>query len=167
MQYISRYTSPVGSITLASDGEALLGLWFDGQKFFADTLGDEYEEKELPIFMEAKNWLDVYFSGRDLGYMPPVKLKASPFRMQVWEILKKIPFGSTVTYGEIAKEIEKITGKRASAQAVGGAVGHNPVSVIVPCHRVVGAGGVLTGYAGGVDKKQYLLNLEREVILHR
>lgn len=161
MHYTNEYLSPLGAITIASNGTELTGLWFNGQKYFADTLGGEYEAKSLPVFEETRRWLDIYFSGQNPSFVPPLKLCASPFRMQVWEILKGIPYGQTVTYGEIARILEEKNGKRMSAQAVGGAVGHNPISIIVPCHRVVGANGSLTGYAGGIDKKIRLLELEK------
>ncbi len=142
---------------MASDGDALCGLWFDGQRFFASTLG-EHETRDLPVFRETRRWLDVYFSGKDPGFTPPLSLGGTPFRRTVWEELLRIPFGQTVTYGEIADRIGALS--RTSPRAVGGAVGHNPVSLIVPCHRVVGAGGALTGYAGGLDLKRRLLLLE-------
>ena len=161
MQYITHYQSPLGGITISSDGTALTGLWFDGQKYFASTLGADYKTKDLPIFTEAKRWLDMYFSGKEPDFTPPLALNGSPFRMAVWQILQSIPYGQTITYGDIARQLAAQTGKaRMSAQAVGGAVGHNPISIIVPCHRVVGAGGSLTGYAGGIDKKVQLLELE-------
>lgn len=160
MQFIDRYLTPLGSVTMASDGRSLTGLWFDGQKYYADTLHGEYVEKETDVFRQTKNWLDIYFSGKAPGFIPPLVLSGSPFRMRVWEILKSISFGKTVTYGGISKILEKETGDRVSAQAVGGAVGHNPISIIVPCHRVIGADGSLTGYAGGIDKKTELLRIE-------
>ena len=161
MKYILHYASPLGGITLASDGEALTGLWFDGQKYYSDTLKKEYKEKELPIFKQTKKWLDVYFGGDGPDFTPPFKMKTTPFRKAVWEIMLTIPYGKTMTYGEITLIIAKEKGvKKMSAQAVGGAVGHNPISLIIPCHRVVGANGNLTGYAGGIDKKLKLLNLE-------
>lgn len=161
MFYISKYNSPIGGITLASNGKELTGLWFDGQKYFADNLPKEREEKELPIFVQTKKWLDIYFSSKAPDFTPPLSMDGiSPFRKRVWEIMLAIPFGETITYGEIAKQIEKETGKRVSAQAVGGAVGHNSVSLVIPCHRVVGTNGSLTGYAGGIDKKVWLLKTE-------
>ena len=161
MQYITHYQSPLGGITISSDGIALTGLWFDGQKYFASTLGADYKEKDLPVFAEAKRWLDIYFSGREPSFTPPLSLNGSAFRMAVWQILQSIPYGQTITYGDIAKQLAAQQGKaKMSAQAVGGAVGHNPISIIVPCHRVVGAGSSLTGYAGGIDKKVQLLELE-------
>ena len=161
MEYTAHYDSPLGGITLSSDGEALLGLWFDGQKLFAATLDPDHEEKDCPVFDQAKRWLDVYFCGRDPGFTPPLRMKSTAFRRAVWEILLAIPFGRTMTYGEIAAELARGNGlARMSAQAVGGAVGHNPISLIVPCHRVVGADGSLTGYAGGLERKRRLLALE-------
>lgn len=161
MQYITHYQSPLDSITISSDGTSLTGLWFDGQKYFASTLGADYKEKDLPVFTEAKRWLDIYFSGREPDFTPPLSLKGSAFRMAVWQILQSIPYGQTITYGDIARQLAAQTGKaRMSAQAVGGAVGHNNISIIVPCHRVIGAGGSLTGYAGGIAKKVQLLELE-------
>lgn len=162
MQYINRYTSPIGKITMASDGEALTGLWFDGQKYFALYLDKDNEEKDLPIFDMAKKWLDIYFSGKEPNFKLPLKFTGSEFQNEVWEILYAIPYGKTVTYGEIAKELANRRGiGKMSAQAVGGAVGKNEISVIVPCHRVVGSNGSLTGYAGGIDKKISLLKLEK------
>ena len=161
MQYITHYQSPLGGITISSDGTAITGLWFDGQKYFASTLGADYKEKDLPVFTEAKRWLDIYFSGREPDFTPPLSLNGSAFRMTVWQILQSIPYGQTITYDDIAKQLAAQQGKaKMSAQAVGGAVGHNPISIIVPCHRVVGTGGSLTGYAGGIDKKVQLLELE-------
>lgn len=162
MDYIHHYDSSLGGITLASDGNALIGLWFDGQKYYADTLDNDHEEKSLPIFDQADKWLDIYFSGKDPAFTPQLTMRGTPFRKTVWEILLKIPFGQTMTYGEIADRISKQNGhSRMSAQAVGGAVGHNPISLIIPCHRVIGADGSLTGYAGGIDRKIKLLSLEK------
>ena len=161
MQYTDTYESPMGRITIAGDGESLTGLWFDGQKYYADTLGPAHEETDLPVFRQTKKWLDLYFHGENPDFTPSLKLAGSPFRLMVWEILKQIPYGTVLTYGEIADMIAEKQGlKTMSAQAVGGAVGHNPISVIVPCHRVVGRGGSLTGYAGGIDKKIRLLRIE-------
>lgn len=162
MIYIYKYNSPLGGLTIASSGTALTGLWIDGQKYFGDTLPEEQEEKELPVFDEAKRWLDLYFQGKVPDFTPPLCMKGTPFRKAVWEILLSIPYGETMTYGEIADIVAKQKGiSRMSAQAVGGAVGHNPISIIVPCHRVVGTNGSLTGYAGGIDKKIKLLTLEK------
>ena len=162
MDYIASYQSPLGGITLASDGTALIGLWFNEQKYFADTIGIDRIEKNLPIFKEAKKWLDIYFSGKEPDFTPALKMRTTPFRQRVWEIMRTIPFGQTMTYGRIAEKIAKEKGlKQMSAQAVGGAVGHNAISLIIPCHRVVGTNGSLTGYAGGLDKKVQLLKLEK------
>ena len=162
MQYTSHYQSPIGNILLAADEIGLTGLWFEGQKYFALYLDKEHEEKELPIFEQTKRWLDVYFSGKEPDFSVPLHFTGTDFQNEVWEILYSIPYGTTMTYGEIAKQIAAKRGlKRMSAQAVGGAVGHNEISIIVPCHRVVGSNGSLTGYAGGIDKKIWLLTLEK------
>ena len=160
MDYVYRYDSPVGKMTIASDGTALTGLWFDGQKYFAGTLSEPYEEKILPVFEDTISWLDTYFSGEIPDFTPELSVQSTPFRKAVWDILLTIPYGQTITYGEIADIIAQQTGKKMSAQAVGGAVGHNPVSIIIPCHRVVGADGSMTGYAGGIVRKKFLLELE-------
>ncbi len=161
MQYTTTYQSPLGEILLAADDIGLTGLWFDGEKFYADSLDPEHEERMVPVFELVKKWLDIYFSGRKPDFMPPVHMIGSEFRRQVWKILREIPYGETITYGALAKRIAEEKGlKRMSAQAVGGAVGHNEISIIMPCHRVVGSDGSLTGYAGGIDKKERLLMLE-------
>ncbi len=161
MQYISSYKSPLGNILMVADEIGLIGLWFEEQKYFAFSLDAVHEEKELPIFEKTKEWLSIYFSGEEPDFQLPIHLDGTDFQKQVWQILCEIPYGETVTYGEIAKRLAKERGiKRMSAQAVGGAVGHNPISIIVPCHRVVGSNGSLTGYAGGIDKKKALLKLE-------
>ena len=162
MVYKHLYISQLGGITLAGNNESLTGLWFDGQKFFPHKLISESIELELPIFTQTCNWLDIYFSGRIPDFIPPISLNTTPFRKAVYDILLTIPYGQTMTYGEIANIIAEQNGvERMSAQAVGGAVGHNPVSIIIPCHRVVGADGRLTGYAGGLDRKIELLKLEK------
>ena len=162
MEYIHHYDSPLGGITMASDGNALTGLWFDGQKYFGNGLDNNIRDESLPVFDQTDQWLDIYFSGKAPGFTPPLNMKTTPFRKEVWEILLTIPFGKTMTYGEIADRIAGQNGlSRMSAQAVGGAVGHNAISLIIPCHRVVGANGSLTGYAGGIDKKAKLLALEQ------
>mgnify|MGYP000934857446 FL=1 len=156
MLFLTHYASPLGPILLAADETGLTGLWFEGQKYFPSFLGVDYQEKETPVLTETARWLDVYFSGKDPDILPPLHPQGSPFRQAVWNILLTIPRGQTMTYGEIARRL----GVR-SAQAVGGAVGHNEISIIVPCHRVVGTNGSLTGYAGGIDKKIKLLQLEK------
>ena len=162
MNCIYKYSSPIGSITMASNGTALTGLWFDGQKYFVQTLSGGYEEKLLPVFEETVKWLNIYFSGEIPDFTPELSVQSTPFRKAVWDILQTIAYGQTMTYGEIAESLAHQTGKKKmSAQAVGGAVGHNPISIIIPCHRVVGADGRLTGYAGGLKRKQFLLDIER------
>lgn len=162
MTYIYHYHSPIGGITVSSNGCEITGLWFDGQKYFGDTLPKYYEEKNLPIFEETKKWLAIYFNGKAPDFTPPLKMDTTPFRKAVWEIMLTIPFGQTMTYSEIADRIAGQRGlARMSAQAVGGAVGHNSISLIIPCHRVVGTNGSLTGYAGGIEKKAQLLTMEK------
>lgn len=168
MNYTHHYESPLGGITMASDGEKLIGLWFDGQRYFADCLTKEHEENELPIFDQTDRWLNLYFSGKAPDFTPPLNMITTEFRKAVWEIMLDIPYGKTITYSEIAKKIAKQKGiAQMSAQAVGGAVGHNSISIIIPCHRVVGANGCLTGYAGGIDKKFKLLELEGAQVKNR
>ena len=156
MDYTFHYDSPLGGITLSSDGEALTGLWFDGQKYFARTLGQEHAEKPLPVFDETARWLELYFAGTVPDFTPKLNPRGTSFQRAVWDVLLTIPWGQTTSYGEIARKL----GCR-SARAVGGAVGRNPISLIIPCHRVLGADGSLTGYAGGADKKRSLLELEQ------
>lgn len=161
MDYIDHYESPLGGLTLASDGEALTGLWFDRQKYFGDTLAGAAEERPLPVFTQTREWLDLYFRGKVPEFMPPLEMRTTAFRKAVWEILLTIPYGKTMTYGEIAARIAEQRGMEAmSARAVGGAVAHNSISILIPCHRVVGTGGNLTGYSAGLEKKIYLLELE-------
>lgn len=162
MMYTQNYESPLGSILLAADETGLTGLWFRGEKYFADVLDPDHTERETPVLQQAKRWLDVYFSGQEPDFTPPLHPVGSPFRQEVWALLLQIPYGQTTTYGELAKQIAAKHGlARMSAQAVGGAVGHNEISIIIPCHRVVGTSGSLTGYAGGMDKKVKLLTLEK------
>ena len=161
MTFIQHYNSPLGGILLTADEIGLTGLWFNGQKYFARSLPAEYTEQNTPALSEAKRWLEVYFTGKKPDFMPPLHIVGSAFRRAVWEILLQIPYGKTTTYGEIAQQLAKKQKlPRMSAQAVGGAVGHNEISIIIPCHRVVGTNGSLTGYAGGIDKKIKLLELE-------
>ena len=161
--YTTRLESPLGGITLDSDGESLTGLWFDGSRNEPKrTAGGRVCDPEQPVFHETRRWLDVYFSGRQPDFTPAYRLvDATPFREEVVREMLEIPFGATATYGEIAAKIAKRHGlARMSAQAVGGAVGWNPICLIIPCHRVVGAHGVLTGYGGGIQNKEALLALE-------
>ena len=161
MTFIQHYDSPFGDILLAADDIGLTGLWFDGAKYYADNLPEKHAANETPILAEVRRWLDIYFDGRKPDFTPPLNPIGSRFRKDVWEILLQIPYGQTVTYGDIAWKLAEKRGlARMSAQAVGGAVGHNKISVIIPCHRVVGTIGSLTGYAGGIDKKIRLLELE-------
>ena len=149
MEYIYHYPSPLGEILLSGNDSSLTGLWFEGQKYYADTLTLPREERLTPVFEQTLDWLEIYFTGQDPAFLPPLSPRGTPFRKAVWDVLLTIPYGQTRTYGP-----------HMSAQAVGGAVGHNPISLLIPCHRVVGADGSLTGYAGGVDKKAQLLKLE-------
>lgn len=166
MEYICRYNSPLGWITMKSDGESLTGLWFECQRYFPKDL-PEARENGAFLFEDARRWLDIYFGGQIPPFTPKLRLNGSQFRQLVWRILLTIPYGQTMTYGEIARIVADECGvKRMSAQAVGSAVGHNPISVIVPCHRVLGAGGSLTGYAGGIERKKMLLEMERMTKTH-
>ena len=162
MLYYKKLASPLGEITLRSDGEALTGLWFADDKHYGakDIAGAALAD--LDVFMQAEAWLAEYFAGREPKVSVPLKLQGSEFQMQVWRLLQDIPYGRLVSYGDIAKKIAAQKGvARMSAQAVGGAVGHNPLCIIVPCHRVVGANGSLTGYGGGMWRKVRLLELEK------
>lgn len=161
MQYTARYKSPLGDILLASDDAGLTGLWFEGQRYFALHLAADHIEKETDILMQAKKWLDIYFSGHEPDFLPPIHVEGTSFHREVCEIMLSIPYGKTMTYGEIAQIIASRRGiGKMSARAVGGAVGHNEISIIIPCHRVVGANGNLTGYGGGISRKIRLLELE-------
>lgn len=165
MIYTTKIPSPAGKITLASDGIHLIGLWFDGQQYFAHTIKEETKESPgLLIFTQTRDWLDRYFSGRrpairELSLRPD----GSAFRREVWKLLCEIPYGEVTTYGAIARKIAAGRGReKMSAQAVGGAIGHNPISIIIPCHRVIGSDGSLTGYGGGLELKQKLLTFEKQ-----
>lgn len=163
MIHTTLYSSPVGSITLAEEGGSLTGLWLEGQKHFAASLKNVPEEKaDLPIFSAARKWLDAYFNGQNPAISDlPLAPQGGDFRQGVWHILCEIPYGTCITYGDIAKKMAvKMNRSGMSSQAVGGAVGNNPISIIIPCHRVVGANGNLTGYGGGLEKKKQLLALE-------
>lgn len=162
-QYTQYYLSPLGKILIASTDTAITGLWFEGQKHFGSTLADGWEgkAKALPsprvaVLDETVEWLNDYFAGQQPTFTPPLHLIGTPFQQQVWQYLTTIPYGAVTTYGKIAKAV----GIR-SARAVGAVVGRNPITLIIPCHRVIGAAGKLTGYAGGLHRKQALLTLER------
>ncbi|WP_251446969.1 methylated-DNA--[protein]-cysteine S-methyltransferase [Vermiculatibacterium agrestimuris] len=154
MLYTAHYDAPVGMLTLAGDGRYLTGLWIEGQKYFLASLTELPETvDDLPVFKQVKAWLDAYFAGeRPTPENLPLKPEGTAFQRSVWARLKEIPYGQVSTYGALAERLGT-----ASARAVGGAVGHNPISIILPCHRVVGAHGSLVGYAGGLDKKRWLL----------
>lgn len=173
MEYISHCTSPLGGITIASSEHAITGLWFDGQKYYAAGLDLDWVSEQLrqtrggrpenfpPVMLAARRWFDQYFLGQEPGFLPPLEPKGTAFQKRVWDILLTIPYGTTITYGQIASRIASEQGlPHMSAQAVGGAVGHNPISILIPCHRVIGSSGSLTGYAGGLDRKVRLLQLE-------
>lgn len=162
MIYTTHYESPLGMICMAADENGLKGVWFEKQKYFASGIEkNETKEQTSPVLEQTKEWLKLYFSGKNPEFLPALSPDGSEFRKAVWKILLTIPYGKTMTYGEIAKKIAAQTGKeKMSAQAVGGAVGHNPISILIPCHRVVGTNGSLTGYAGGIEKKTALLKLE-------
>lgn len=163
IMYYSLYKSPVGQLTIASDGENIIGLWLEGQKYFGSTLfGERVLAKDMAVLNQAVNWLERYFAGKKpLPSELPLAPEGSEFRRAVWDVLCQIPYGEVITYGDIAKKIAAMKGvETMSAQAVGGAVEHNPISIIIPCHRVVGSNGNLTGYAGGIAVKQKLLKHE-------
>ena len=162
MYYKMMYESPLGPMILAASDTALVGAWFEGQKYCYGALqGEVLREEDTPILRKAAHWLDDYFAGRMPAIMTlPLAPQGSEFRRLVWYLLCQIPYGQTTTYGDLANQVEERTGKKMSAQAIGGAVGHNPISIIIPCHRVLGANGRATGYAGGIDKKIALLHLE-------
>lgn len=165
MNYICKYRSPLGDITLSADNIGLTGLWFDGQKYYAAPTSCVCREPLLPVFVETRRWLDCYFSGVAPSFFPSIHIDSTLFRTTVWDILRTIPYGTTTTYKSISLIVARRLGiPSMSAQAVGGAVAHNPISIIIPCHRVVAADGALTGYAGGIDRKRSLLMLERSGI---
>lgn len=162
MTYTLHYDSPLGGILLAADETGLTGLWFEGEKYYADSLPAEHRERETTVLTDTIRWLDIYFRGVEPDFTPPLHPAGSGFRNAVWELLLQIPYGHTTTYGELARRLasqKKLS--KMSAQAIGGAVGHNEISIIIPCHRVVGTDGSLTGYAGGIEKKVRLLELEK------
>ena len=169
MLYKTHYESPLGDLLLTADDKGLTGVWFDGQKYFAYGLAESEacEEQENSILTEAKRWLDIYFAGKEPAFSVPLHPIGTVFQQRVWNFLRTIPYGNTVTYGEIAKRLAAENGlAHLSAQAVGGAVGRNPISILIPCHRVIGADGSLIGYAGGIERKRALLTLEREGVVN-
>lgn len=162
MRYVCEYHSPIGELILEADGDNLVGIWFADSKYSTKVLNGDREQLETAVITQTKQWLDIYFQGKQPNFTPKLNLIGTDFQKDVWNILLQIPFGKTVAYGDIATQLAAAYGlKRMSAQAVGQAVGRNPIGIIVPCHRVVGANGSLTGYAGGIDKKAFLLQLER------
>ena len=167
MNYYIEYQAPIGDLLIISDGENIIWLGVSGQKYAENVLQDSVLNSNLQIFADVRQWLDLYFSGVEPPFAIPLAPTGTFFRRAVWDILCEIPYGEVLTYGDIAKKIAKQQGKeRMSAQAVGGAVGHNPISILIPCHRVVGAGGNLTGFASGMEKKIKLLGLEHIDMQH-
>ena len=165
MYYKNYYQSPIGKIFLIAEDNFLIGLYFEAQKYFPQEIFDQIEKKNLEIFDVTKKWLDIYFNGYEPDFLPPLKMLGTDFQIEVWKLLLKIPYGKITTYGELSKVIAYQRNlQRFSAQAIGGAVGKNKISIIIPCHRVIGSDGSLTGYAGGIDKKSRLLNLEKCLI---
>lgn len=163
MTFIQHYDFPLGRILLSADDAGLTGLWFEGQRHYAATLPEDVQTKETPALREGRRWLDMYFAGNEPDFLPPLHPMGSAFQLSVWHILLEIPYGATTTYGAIAKRLAKERGlPQMSAQAIGSAVGRNPISLIIPCHRVIGRNGRLTGYAGGLHRKAYLLALEKK-----
>lgn len=161
MIYTSQYSSPLGAITLTCDEDAVIGLWFNGQRHSGNVLPDAIKTNSHPLLKEAVRWLDIYFAGQKPDFLPPLRYDSTAFRKMVCDIMLTIPYGKTMTYGEIAAMIAEELGiGKMSAQAVGGAVGHNPIAIMIPCHRVIGANGSLIGYGGGIDRKVKLLELE-------
>lgn len=161
MHFVQPYLSPLGPITLASNGNELIGLWFEGQKHYAQGLSIRNQVADLPVFDETRRWLDIYFGGQCPDFTPPISLAVSDFRRAVYQALLEIPFGATQTYAQVSQRVAALLGREhMSAQATGGAIGRNPISIIIPCHRVIGTDGSLTGYAGGLDRKRSLLALE-------
>lgn len=160
MMYAQRFASPLGEMLLACDEVGLVGVWFEGQRYFPDRSAFQFVSH--PILSQTVKWLDEYFKGSKPAYLPPLHLRGSDFQLEVWSLLCEISYGEIVTYSDLARRIAARRGLSSmSAQAVGGAVGHNPISILIPCHRVVGANGSLTGYAGGLERKEWLLKWEK------
>lgn len=169
MEYVDHYLSPLGPITMASDGDSIIGLWFDGQRYDRLTIGSQcVEGASLSVFELTRNWLDQYFGGGVPVFVPPLRVVGSEFKRMVADVMLSIPYGCTTTYGQIAHDVAVRMGRdRMSSQAVGGAVGHNAISLIIPCHRVLGSDGSLTGYAGGLARKRALLIHEGVLLKQR
>lgn len=164
MLYKTIYHSPIGALTLGADEIHLVGLWLAGQKYFGAGYQEPFAERaDHPVLQKAEQWLKDYFAGKRPAISDlPLRPQGSPFRKRVWQILREIPYGQVITYGDIARRLAQEQGQKSmSAQAVGSAVGHNPISIIIPCHRVVGANGSLKGYAGGLVAKRWLLRHEK------
>ncbi|MDN6242803.1 MAG: methylated-DNA--[protein]-cysteine S-methyltransferase [Tetragenococcus koreensis] len=160
MIYMNKTDSPLGPLVLTSDGENLTGLWFENRS----TIQESWQEKELPIFTETQSWLQEYFTGKDPAWMLPVKPEGTDYRKNVWKALLEVPYGETASYKDIAQMVDAASpDRKTSARAVGGAVGKNPISIIIPCHRIIGSDGDLTGYGGGIDRKINLLELEKSL----
>lgn len=156
MCFAAHYDTPIGGMTMTSNGVALTALWFEGTR--TTCLEGMTSVTALPVFDETRRWLDLYFAGEKPGFIPPLAPRGTPFQKQVWDMLLTIPYGKTVSYGDLARRISPTM----SAQAIGGAVGRNPIGIIIPCHRVIGADGSLTGYGGGLERKQWMLEMERK-----
>ncbi|MBO4889259.1 MAG: methylated-DNA--[protein]-cysteine S-methyltransferase [Firmicutes bacterium] len=156
------YRSPLGEILLSADDSGLTGLWFSGQKYFPDRLPEDMADPTAEHHLdETVRWLDLYFVGQKPDFIPKLHPAGTAFQQLIWSLLLDIPYGKTATYGDLAKQVSILLGRpHMSAQAVGGAVGHNPISIIIPCHRVLGAKGQMTGYASGIWRKEKLLTLE-------
>ncbi len=162
MQYRTTYESPIGLLTLESDGASLMGLWVEGQKHFGGKTVQYMVDHSLPVFAQIKEWLDGYFAGSCPAVSQlPLHLQGTAFQQEVWQLLLELPHGTTVSYGALAKTIAQ---RRGVASVSAQAVGRNPIMLIVPCHRVVGTDGSLTGYAGGVERKQWLLEHEFSIV---
>ena len=157
MCFAAHYDTPIGGMTMASNGVALTALWFEGTR---TTCHEDMTSATtaLPVFDETRRWLDLYFAGEKPDFLPQLAPKGTPFQLRVWDLLLTIPYGETVSYGDVARRISPTM----SAQAIGGAVGRNPIGIIIPCHRVIGADGSLTGYGGGLERKQWMLEMERK-----
>ncbi len=164
MVFTFRYGSPMGDLTLVSDGRSLTGLRFGGQALHGISQVRDCGDAALPVFADTCRWLDIYFAGRDPGFLPQLAPEGTPFRKEVWDLLLAIPYGETTSYGTLASIIASKLGKdKMSAQAIGGAVGHNPIPIIIPCHRVIAADGSIGGFSAGIERKAWLLSCEGQI----